>query len=137
MNKSLEDWIKIYEAKAKEKFVRDESYELFYLPEKGFCKIAVTEKMILVNQVCGDGIFWRNFANEIAKRLGLKIGKVYFVRKNPKAYIRLLGYKILEEKENPQGTKDFICVNDAGKKATVTRAFEKDLKNYYRVYWEV
>ena len=108
MSKSLEEWRKIYEKKSGEKFVRDESYELFYLPEKGFCKIAVTEKMIVVNQVCGDGIFWKNFANEIARRMGLKIGKVYFVRKNPKAYIRLLGYRILEEK-NSQGFKDYIC----------------------------
>ena len=138
MNKTLKEWIKIYEKKSGEKFVRDESYELFYLPDKGFCKIKISGGIIIVNQVCGDGRFWKDFSNEIARRMGLKVGKVYFIRKNPKAYIRLLGFKIVEEKENPQGTKDFICVNDEGKNATVISAYkDKNGNDIYRVMWEV
>ena len=138
MQKTLAEWIKKYNQKVAEEFKRNEDYEIYYLPEKGFCELGIKENKIAVGAVCGDGKFWRDFAEEVARRMGLKLGTVYFSRQAPKAYIRLLGFKIVEEKENSQGTKDYICVNDKGKNATVVPALKDKFGNdIYRVYWEV
>ena len=138
MNKTFEDYVARYEKKTQGKFERNEDLNIYFLPDKGFCEIGVKENKIKVGAVCGDGKFWCNFANEIARRMDLKLGTVYFSRQMPKAYIRLLGFKIVEEKENSQGTKDFICVNDEGKNATVIPAYkDKNDNEIYRVLWEV
>ena len=42
MKKTLEEWIALYNRKNYEEFKRDEKFELFYLPEKGFAEIADT-----------------------------------------------------------------------------------------------
>ena len=62
--KTLPEWIELYNRKTPEPFKRDERFRLFFLPDKGFCEIGNTEKMIVINQLSGDGRFWKKFAEE-------------------------------------------------------------------------
>ena len=39
MNNTLDEYIKKYEQKTKDKFKPKEGFKLFYLPSRGFCEI--------------------------------------------------------------------------------------------------
>lgn len=138
MQKTLEEWIEIFDKKTGEKFVRQKGFEIYYLPEKGFCEIGVEEKRFTVGAICGDGRFWRKFADEVARRCGFKFCATSWVRKSPLAYIRFFGYKVIKETENEIGKKNYLCVNDCDKKLTATYDHtSKNGHNFYRVLWEV
>ena len=66
----LFQWIAKYERKTGEKFERDERFELFFLPEKGFCEIGQLKDMLVANQCCGDLLFWRDKINSAARKAG-------------------------------------------------------------------
>ena len=48
MSNGLEKFIKTYEKKTGDKFVRDARYEFFYIADKGFCEIGTTDKMVIL-----------------------------------------------------------------------------------------
>ena len=124
MSRTLEEWIKFYEEKTKEKFVRDKSYELFYLPDKGFCEIFVSGKMVVIKQLAGDGRFWKKFAEKIARRMDKKVCGSWFIRKELFAYIKLFGFKITETEKLPDGSKRYHGVDNLGRKGLMSPAFE-------------
>ena len=139
MNKTLEQWAEDFNKKTPEKFVRDERYELFYLPDKGFCEIGVTEKMLIIHQLSGDGRFWKNFAEKLARLMNLKVCGTWCIRKEILAYIRLFGYKIIEVEEFSPKYKIYHCEDSTGRKARVAPAFYyKNVKvQAYYATWEV
>lgn len=112
-------------------FKRDLAYALFYYPSKGFCELAATDKMVLVGQVSGDGRFWRDFAENWARELGLKVGGTICGRKEARAYMRLFGYKVTGEEEKG-GFKRYRAVNKKGGWYLMT---ECELANGDRAYW--
>ena len=137
MNKSLEEWINFYEKKTGEKFVRDESYELFYLPDKGFCELAVGDKMIVIKQLSGDARFWKKFAEEIARQMQKKVCGTWFIRREVKAYIRLLGFKVERVETLPDGLERYYGVDKNGKKGLMSPAYKNGKQKEYFVTWEV
>ena len=74
MNNTLDEYIKKYEQKTKDKFKPKEGFKLFYLPSRGFCEIGTTKdnSMLMIYQMSGDGRFWRDFATVFAQMLGIK-----------------------------------------------------------------
>ena len=82
----LFQWIAKYERKTGEKFERDERFELFFLPEKGFCEIGQLKDMLVANQCCGDWLFWRDKINSAAREAGgIKACGTWCIRKEIKA----------------------------------------------------
>ena len=138
MNKTLEQWAEDFNKKTPEKFVRDERYELFYLPDKGFCEIAATDKMIMIHQVSGDGKFWKDFAEKVARKMNLKVCGTICIRRQIKAWIRLFGYEVAEIENLPDGLKRYHCKNKIGKKGLLSPAYKYDSgEQAYFVTWEV
>ena len=138
MNKTFEQWAELYNKKTPEKFERDKRYELFYLPDKGFCEIAATDKMIMIHQVSGDGKFWKDFAEKVARKMNLKVCGTICIRRQIKAWIRLFGYEVAEIENLPDGLKRYHCKNKIGKKGLLSPAYKYDSgEQAYFVTWEV
>ena len=116
----MDEWIKKYEKKAKEKFEAVEGFKLFYLPERGFCQIRVEKNMVIVRQVCGDGHFWFDFSALMAKLCGCKSVGTFYNRGNAAAYIKLWGYAIERVESLPDGLKQYHCVSPDGSQALVS-----------------
>ena len=136
---TLEDYIKKYEEKTKDKFKPKEGFKLFYLPDRGFCEIGVTtvfnkQQMLVIHQLGGDGKFWRDYATLIAQSLNIKkIGSIC-IRKNVEAYIRF--------KKEPLDDGSFIyyAENKEGKTARLAPIHIHDddpSRISYFVTWEV
>ena len=132
MNKTLEQWIAQYNKKVPEGFKRNERFELFYLPEKGFAEVMDTGKMILVYQVSGDFKFWRNFVEKIARRLGYTRAGTLCCRKI-KPYLRMANAVPYRIDETPQGARYFCRDKHTG--LEVEAAPLND--GLYCITWEV
>ena len=137
--KTLEEWIAFYNRKASgDKFNRDNRYELYYLPDKGFCEIGMTSDMVIINQLAGDARFWKNEATKLAQKLGYKMCGTWCVRREIAAYIRLFGYKIVFTDEVADGLKRYHCIHrKTGKKGLVSPAYKDGTIQAYFVTWEV
>ena len=77
MVRTFEQWVAAFNKKVPEGFQRDERFTLFYLPDKGFCELMPTEKMMIVGNVSGDGRFWIKFTAEISRKLGYFKIRIY------------------------------------------------------------
>lgn len=139
MNKTLEEWIKFYEEKTSQKFERDERFKLFYLPDKGFCEIMQTEKMTVINQLSGDGKFWKNFAEKIARINNSEMLGSWYIRKNVRAYMRLFGFKIIGEEILSDQLKRYRSIDKDGNKGLMSPSYDAKTKKHvgYFVTWEV
>ena len=136
--KTLLEWIELYNKKTPEPFKRDERFGLFYLPDKGFCEIGVTEKLAVINQLSGDGRFWKGIVEDLARKMNIKACGTICVRKAIKAWMRLFGFKIVETEDLPDGLKRYHCINDEGKKYLMSPAARfKNGEYCYYVTWEV
>ena len=138
---TLNEWIKIYENKTKEKFYPKEGFKLFYLPSRGFCEIKIIDNpyMLQIYQLCGDGHFWKDFADCMAQGMNIKIAGSLCIRNNILAYIRFWGYKIIKKEPLSDGSFVYIGLNKQGKKARFSPVFmHKDkTRRSYMVTWEV
>lgn len=134
MSKSapLEEWIELYENKANERFERDERFELFYLPEKGFVEIMDTGKMVWVNQLCGEFKFWRDFIERVTRKLGYSHAGTLCIR-HIKAYLRMAGFAPYKVEVTEQGERYFCVDKNTGQKGQASPAG----KNTYYITWEV
>lgn len=133
----LEEWIERYNKKVPEKFMRDERYDLFFLPDKGFCEIGRTGDLVVVNQLAGDARFWKKHITDMARKTGAKMCGTWCIRKEILAYIRLFGYKICRIEPTEDGNRYHIINND-GKKGLVSPAFVyEDGTQAHFVTWEV
>lgn len=136
MSKTLDEWIEIYEKKADEKFNPKTDRQLVFDSAKGFCQIGFSDGKLFVYQVCGDGKHWRNFAEYVARNLGIENCGTTCVRKNIRAFIRLLGYHIT--KTNEKNNLKCFSVEDANEnKAIVYECIFESEKHGYKIFWEV
>ena len=132
MNRTLEQWIALYNKKIPEGFKRDERYTLFFLPEKGFAEILASGKMIIVNQMCGEFVFWRALAEILARKFGYKHAGTICIR-NVRAYIRMAGFVPYEIEKTAQGDRFFCTDKRTGQKGQASPAG----KGTYYITWEV
>ena len=96
-----------------------------------------------INQLCGDIRFWVDTACLVARMNGLKyVGSYYIRNKNPKAYIRLLGYKIIETitlKGKVENEYAYVIQDEEGKlgRFTPCHNFMEDGRIAYLITFEV
>lgn len=135
---TLNEWIEKYNSKVPEKFVRDNRYELFYLPDKGFCEVGQDGELVIINQLCGDARFWKDKVSDMARKIGAKRCGTWCIRKEIKAYIRLFGYRIIEDIELPDGLSRYLVINkNDGKEGLVSPAFRYSTgEQAYFITWE-
>lgn len=138
---TLEDYIKKYEEKTKDKFKPKDGFKLFYLPDRGFCEIAATQNnsMLMIYQMAGDGKFWRDYATLLAQVLGIKKLGTICIRKNIEAYIRFWGFRITKKEPLDDGSFLYYAQNDEGKNGRVAPVHIHDdtARISYLVTWEV
>ena len=132
MSRTLEQWIAFYDKKIREGFKRDERFELFYLPERGFAEIMATDKMIVINQLCGELKFWREFAEKLAKKIGYTHVGTLCIR-NIEPYLRLVGFVPYKVEDTAQGNRYFCRDKHTGQKGQASPAG----KDTYYITWEV
>ena len=136
---NFQGWITKYEQKTREKFEPKNGFRLFFLPERGFCEIRADadKQMILVWQLCGDGHFWKDYAELLAQMMGYHNMGTVCIRGNIEAYIRLWGFSVEQKEVLPDGNFRFHCVNKDGKKGLVSPAWTENGKVSYFITWEV
>jgi hypothetical protein len=135
---TLEEWIERYNKKTPEPFKRDERYEFFFLPDKGFCEVGQDGDMIIIHQLCGDARFWKEKVSEMARKIGAAKCGTWCVRQEVLAYIRLFGYKIYKREKTTEGlTRYYGIQKDTGKKGLMSPAFRFETgEQAYFVTWE-
>lgn len=135
---TLQEWIEKYNKKAPEPFKRNERFDLFFLPDKGFCEVGMTDDMVIIYQLCGDARFWRDKVSDMARKIGAKMCGTWCVRKEILAYIRLFGYKITHTEDLPDGLKRYHAIHkDTGKEGLVSPAFRfEGGEQAYFITWQ-
>jgi hypothetical protein len=100
----LQGWIKFYEKKTGEKFIRKDDFALLFFPDKGFAEIGVSTSLqtILVHRVCGDLRAWRMVIESFMQFAGYHKMTAIVIR-HMKPFIRLWGAKITNEYEAGYG----------------------------------
>ena len=139
MTKTLEEWIKIYEKKCGVEYEKpDERTKRYYFADKGFAEIGVSEKMVIVHQMCGDARYWKSIAEVLAMEHGLKNCGTWCIRKI-EPYIRLFNVEIEKVEELGEGLKRYHGkFKDTGKAAIFTPNFKAKNGNVgYLVTWEI
>lgn len=135
---TLDEWIDIYNSKASLPFKRDKKYALVYLPDKGFCELNIFDDMVVINQLCGDGRYWKAQAEELARRKGITDLGTWCVRKAIKAYIRLFGFRIVEVECTSDGKERYHCLDKNNLEGLVSPAFVcDDGVQAYLITWKV
>lgn len=106
--KTLDYWIDKYEKRSGETFSPHKGCKLFFLPERGFCEVAIGDDLLIIYQLSGDGKFWHDFCLCLCDALNLRaIGTI--CTRNIKAYFRFWGYEITDVVNLPDGQKQFFC----------------------------
>ena len=137
---TLAEWIEKYNKKNPEdKYDPNPGYQLLFREDKGFCEVRIEENMILLGQLAGDGRFFKERAEEAARKLGLKEGGTYCIRKEIMAYIRLFGYRVEHTEEVAGGLKRYFCKHKStGKWGIASPAFRYETGEYaYFITWEI
>ena len=124
--KTLYDYVKEYEEKTGEEFQTPQGFTLFFVPERGFAQMRIFEGMVVVYQVCGDLLFWFDFAKVMAASNGCYCVITKCVR-HVLPYIRRLRLRI-EERE---GDFRYICKDELGNKAIFSWQLAEDGSDVY------
>lgn len=131
---SLKEWIKIYEEKTGDNFGLPEGYRLFYMAERGFASMKpdLKTRLMVVYQVCGDGKFWRDYA-ELTFAVPMGLDAVCTICTRPiRPYIRGFGWEILDE-QCKDGQYRFLCQDSTGRAVMITHKDEQE--NGLPEYW--
>ena len=137
--KTLEEWIELYEKKTNLKYETPDPRTIrFYFPDRGFAEIGSTENMIVIGQLSGDGIFWKQVAEVLARERGINHLGTWLVRE-PESYLKFFGVEITKVEEKEKGMKRYHGVfKDTGKKALITpQGTMTNGKIRYVVTWEI
>lgn len=137
---TFEEWVEFYNSKnPQDKFNRHDNYMLLFDEEKGFCEVCFEEDMVFIGQTCGDGRYWRDKVEDVARQMGITHGGTVDIRSSILAYLRLFGYKITETIVQPNGMKKYLAVHKkTGKGLRASPAFSyEDGKLAYAVTWEI
>ena len=139
MKTDLQKWIRKYENKTGEKFEPSNGFKLFFFPNRGFAEYAYTQDMVIVRQMCGDSLFWKQLSECLAISMCCKMIGSYCIRRNIEAYIRLFGYRIERTETLSDGLKRYFCVDKYGKRGQASPAghsIKTGIQRYY-ITWEV
>lgn len=138
---TLAQWIAKYEQKTGEKFEAKTGFKLLYSQDRGFCEIRVDEekKMVMIWQLCGDGRFWRDFAELLAGLFGYRNLGTITIRHEVEAYVRLFGFKIERKELLPDGYYRYYGVGTGSRsKCLCSPAWiSENGRMAYYVTWEV
>lgn len=138
-SKTLEEWIEIYEKKTNLKYEEPDPRTIrFYFPDRGFAEIGVAKDMVVIGQTSGDGIFWKQVAEVLARTRGIKQLGTWLVRE-PEPYLKLFGVEIEKVEEKEKGMKRYFGkFKDTDKKALITpQGIMKNGHIRYVVTWEI
>lgn len=133
-----DEWIAYYNKKTPEPFKPDERMNFFFHPDKGFCEVGMSDNCVFIGQLAGDGRWWKEKVDAMARVFGCKRGSCFFCRRSVPAYLRLFGYKVEGREMIGEYTK-YVCSNkDSGKYlfAFPTGHFLHGIQLYY-MEWEV
>lgn len=134
---TLDQWIEKYNKKTPVKFERNEKYDFFFLPDKGFCEVGMTNDMVIIHQLCGDARFWKEKVSEMARKIGAKKCGTWCIRQAIHAYIRLFGYKVYKTEETTEGLDRYYGIDNNGKKGLMSPAFRFETgEQAYFVTWD-
>lgn len=134
---TIEQWIQKYNRKTPVPFKRDERYDMFFLPDKGFCEIGQDKDMVIIHQLCGDARFWKDKVSKMAREIGAKQCGTWCIRHQLKAYIRLFGYTVYKTEKTSEGLERYYGVTHDGKKGLMSPAFKFATgEQAYFVTWE-
>ncbi len=125
-NKTLYDYVKEYEEKTGEEFQTPQGFTLFFLPERGFAQMRIYEGMVVVFQVCGDLLFWFDFAKVMAASNGCKCVITTCIR-HILPYIRKLRCHIVKK----EGDYRYICEDELGNKSIYSWRLANDGSDTY------
>lgn len=132
----MEYWIKKYESKTGEEFKPTEGFKLFFLPHRGFCEVRADKGMLIVRQLSGDILFWKDFIETFCQAIGYHRLGTYCIR-DILPYIRLVGFHIDRKECTPDGMR-YFCTDDNGRHGQASPAWvtAKGRRAYY-ITWEV
>lgn len=118
--KSLKQWVDLYTKKTGDKVELLPGCKLVYLANRGFCiyHFDGDGKMIVAYEVCGDGMFWRDYCEILASELGAECIAALCTRP-VKAYIRAFGWEILND-ELVNGQHRYHCQDKIGRLVILT-----------------
>jgi len=133
---TLDEWKAWYEKHAGAAVQDNPNFQRIFFPDRGFCELTLSskERMVIVNQVAGDGRFWLGVIESVAQILGYhRCGAICTRRIRP--YLRLWGLAVDRTQEAPDGTVYHCHQKTTGQKVD---AFPQpgEPKDYY-ILWEV
>ena len=138
-NKTLEEWIELYEKKTNLKYEEpDGRLKRFFFPDRGFAEIGATPNMIFIKQVSGDGLFWKQVAEVLAMASGITHLGTWIVR-DPESYRELFNVEIEKvEEAEPEMKRYYGKFKDTGKNVLATAQGRMANGNIrYIVTWEI
>lgn len=134
----MDYWIKKYEDKTGEEFKPSPGFKLFFIPTRGFCEVMANaeKEMMIVRQLSGDAIFWKDFVEAFCQAIGYHRIGTYCIR-NIIPYIRMGGFHIDRTEETPDGLR-YFCTDNIGRHGQASPAWitAKGIRAYY-ITWEV
>lgn len=136
---TLVEWIAFYNRKnPQDLFQPTAGFSLQFREDKGFCEVAFHDGIAMIGQLAGDGRFFKKQVEEAAKKMGIHHAGTYCTRPAIRAYIRLMGYKVIKEETLPDGRKRYLGENKEGHKARFSPAWTYGTtgKDAYIVTWE-
>ena len=115
-----EKWVEWYENKTGDTFTLPEGYTVNFHERRGMAtfKPDLENRMLVVGYVIGDGRFWHDAIEMIAKQNGFRYIATICTR-DVKAYIRFWKYKIIKQWDK-DGQKRYLARNRGGCYATLT-----------------
>ena len=97
--KTFEEWVRVYEERDSDtEYVLSPGEKVVFDPMHGFFTYAfdAASKTILIPKMCGDGKYWRAIIHKMVlagQGIGIK-GVLCCTKRNPQAYMRILGGKL-------------------------------------------
>lgn len=138
-SKTLEEWIELYEKKTNLKYEEPDKRTIrFFFPDRGFAEIGAAKDMVVIGQMSGDGVFWKQVAEVLAMERGITHLGSWLVR-NPETYLKLFGVEIENVEEAvPDMKRYYGKFKDTGKKVLITPEGRMTNGNVrYIVTWEI
>lgn len=133
-----EEWKAWYERKTGLEWEENPRYRTYYFADRGLAQFAFTKDMVVLNQVSGDGRFWKQAAEILARTLCCRHLGTWCIRKI-ESYMRLFGYEIEYVEELDGGLKRYHCRNKAtGQAGLASPSFmTKAGKLGYMITWTI
>jgi hypothetical protein len=108
--KSRDEWIRVYEERDSDtEYVTYPGEQMAWHPMHGFFTYFFDPetRLITIPKMCGDGKYWRKVIFEMAQMTRQLLGTrgVYCcTKRNPKAYMRILGGELVKQEHRDDGT---------------------------------